>query len=267
MSRTVGDHRPDVNLCAECSQEFPGDAVVCSACFAQQAHARARSERLLKDTADNLLAVRTSLQQERAKTQRLEKVKRAFQVMLEDAIQADVTIYTGGEETRCHRAILASRSPVFRAMFEHELKEKTSASIRVDDISTPAMRGLLGFLYTGEHDPTILSDHGLAMLAAAHKYDVPDLKLACEIAVAASLGADVGAASAVETLLLARMYDAQRVKRACLDCIARNLQQFAFTEEFRSLVMSRDDPELLLELFQASAQVQMGGERGGGDAP
>lgn len=45
----------------------------------------------------------------------------------------------------------ASRSPVFKAMFEHELKEKTCALIHVADVPTPAMRALLLYLYTGSY--------------------------------------------------------------------------------------------------------------------
>lgn len=48
----------------------------------------------------------------------------------------------------------ASRSPVFRAMFEHELQEKTCAHIRVADVPTPAMRALLLYLYMGKGVPS-----------------------------------------------------------------------------------------------------------------
>lgn len=39
---------------------------------------------------------------------------------------------------------------MFKAMFEHELKEKTCALIHVADVPTSAMRALLLYLYTGK---------------------------------------------------------------------------------------------------------------------
>lgn len=249
MSRTVGENHSNINICYECSQICEGDVTYCHSCYDQRCRSDFENEQRLRTAEANLLVVEANLQRERAKSQRLETVGRAFRSMLEEGTHGDVTIYTGEDRTVGHRAILASRSPVFRAMFEHELKEKTSAVIRVDDIPTAAMRGLLLFLYTGEHDTKAMNEYGLFMLAAAHKYDVPELKRVCEAAVSAN----VSPHSAVETLLHARLYDAPRVKAACLECIARNLREVAFTDDFRSIVLSKDDPELVLEIIQTLA--------------
>lgn len=251
MSRTVGESEShsNISICYECSQICEGDVTYCHLCFDQRCQSDSSNEQRLRSTEAKWAIAEASLHKERSKTQRLETVGRSFRNMLEEGIHGDVTIYTGDDRTVGHRAILACRSPVFRAMFEHELKEKTSAVIRVDDIPTPAMRGLLLFLYTGEHDTKAMNEYGLSMLAAAHKYDVPELKRVCEAAVSANVSPN----SVVETLFHARLYDAPRVKKACLECIARNLKEVAFTEDFRLAVLSKDDPELVLEIIQALA--------------
>lgn len=89
----------------------------------------------------------------------------------------------------------------------------------------------------------------MALLAAAHKYDIPDLKRVCETAVASM----VLPFNALETLHQARLYDANWVKKACVECIARNVKQVAFTDELRSLIYRNEDPEAVLEIIQSIA--------------
>ena len=92
----------------------------------------------------------------------------------------------------------------------------------------------------------------MALLAAAHKYDIPDLKRVCETAVASA----VQSHNVLETLHQARLYDATWVKKACVECIARNLKQVFCTDEFRSLIFRNDDPEAVLDIFQSIAALQ-----------
>ena len=50
--------------------------------------------------------------------------------MLQEGILTDITINADDGSIRAHRAILAVRSPVFRSMFSHDLKEKELSSTR-----------------------------------------------------------------------------------------------------------------------------------------
>lgn len=92
----------------------------------------------------------------------------------------------------------------------------------------------------------------MALLTAAHKYDIPDLKRVCEMAVATS----VHPSNVLEILQQARLYDAPLVKKACAECIAQNLRQVAYVEEFRNLVYRNDDPEAILDIIQTIAGPQ-----------
>lgn len=94
-----------------------------------------------------------------------------------------------------------------------------------------------------------MKQHGMALLAAAHKYDIPDLKRVCETAVADA----VQPYNALETLQQARMYDANWLKKACVECIGRNAKQVAFTEELRRYIFKGEDPEAVLEIIQSIA--------------
>ncbi|KAG6545688.1 hypothetical protein Mapa_012873 [Marchantia paleacea] len=240
----------DMNICFQCGLVCENSVSYCHSCYEQRSESDFRNEQRWRNAESDLQVVEANLQKERSLTQRLEATLASYREMLLQGIHADVTIETGDtDKTPAHRAILASRSPVFKAMFEHELKEKTCAVIRVADVPTPAMRALLLYIYTGDHDTKALQEHGMALLAAAHKYDIPDLKRVCETAVASM----VLPFNALETLHQARLYDANWVKKACVECIARNVKQVAFTDELRSLIFRNEDPEAVLEIIQSIA--------------
>lgn len=243
----------DLSMCFQCGNLIENTVTYCHTCYDLRSESDFRNEQRWRNLESNLLAVEADLQKERAATKRLEGTLQSFRHMLLQGIHADVTIETGEfDKTPAHRAVLASRSPVFRAMFEHELKEKTCACIHVADVPTPAMRALLLYLYTGDHDAKVMKEHGMALLTAAHKYDIPDLKRVCETAVANA----VQPSNVLEILHQARLYDATWVKKACIECIAQNLKQVAFTKEFRNLVYRNDDPEAILDIIQSIAALQ-----------
>jgi len=65
--------------------------------------------------------------------------------MLEDGHLCDITLLAGEERTevRCHRFILASRSPVFHAMFCGSLPEKDV--VEIPDIEPDVLRKAVRF--------------------------------------------------------------------------------------------------------------------------
>ncbi|KAG0573560.1 hypothetical protein KC19_VG188400 [Ceratodon purpureus] len=141
----------DLIMCHQCGNLIENNVTYCHACYDMRSDSDFRNEQRWGNLESDLVVLAADLQKERAATKRLEETLQSFRKMLLQGIHADVTIETGEfDKTPAHRAVLASRSPVFKAMFEHELQEKTCAHIRVADVPTPAMRALLLYLYTGE---------------------------------------------------------------------------------------------------------------------
>lgn len=63
----------------------------------------------------------------------------------------DLTIVCAkGQELSAHKLILAARSPVFSAMFEHDTKEAQEGKIVLSDTPVEVFSELLYFLYTGK---------------------------------------------------------------------------------------------------------------------
>lgn len=86
---------------------------------------------------------------------------------------SDVTLSVSGREFQAHKAILAgnylllscawlmriiinnvftillARSPVFAAMFEHEMEERKQNRVAITDVDHEVLREMLRFIYTG----------------------------------------------------------------------------------------------------------------------
>lgn len=62
---------------------------------------------------------------------------------------SDVTISANGREFKAHKAILAARSPMFRGMFSHDMKETKYNRVDVPDVDPDVLQEMLRFIYTG----------------------------------------------------------------------------------------------------------------------
>ncbi|XP_062098149.1 BTB/POZ domain-containing protein At4g08455-like isoform X1 [Humulus lupulus] len=77
-----------------------------------------------------------------------------------------------------HKAVLVSRSPVFKAMLENEMEESRSSTIKINDVSYEALRAFVNYLYTAEAS---LNEHmAYSLVVLAEKYQVNHLKTYCE---------------------------------------------------------------------------------------
>ncbi|KAK7795570.1 hypothetical protein U0070_010190 [Myodes glareolus] len=58
----------------------------------------------------------------------------------ENSSFTDCCLGVDGQEFRAHKAILAARSPVFRAMFEHDMEESRKSRIEIHDLELKSSR-------------------------------------------------------------------------------------------------------------------------------
>jgi len=80
-----------------------------------------------------------------------------FASLLESGILSDVRLVAKnqpGTEFNVHKAILASRSPVFAAMFTSNLKKKKKNSDRLEiaDVTADVLQQMLRFVYSNQLD-------------------------------------------------------------------------------------------------------------------
>ncbi|XP_010243844.1 PREDICTED: BTB/POZ domain-containing protein At1g21780-like [Nelumbo nucifera] len=169
---------------------------------------------------------------------------RCLSRMLDEVIHADITINTADGTLRAHKAILSASSPVFQSMFLHNLKEKESSTIDIEDMSLESCTALLSYLY-GTIKQEDFWKHRLALLGAANKYDITDLKEACE----ESLLEDINSSNVLERLQEAWLYQLNKLKKGCMTYLFDFGKIYDVRDEISSF-FRHADRELVVEMFQ-----------------
>ncbi|KAM6579243.1 hypothetical protein CsatA_003017 [Cannabis sativa] len=174
----------------------------------------------------------------------MQNTLRCLSRMLDESIHTDVTIHAVGGTLSAHKAILSASSPVFHSMFHHNLMEKESSTIHIEDMSVDSCMALLSYLY-GTIKQMDFWEHRVALLGAASKYDIADLQDACE----ESLMEDINSGNVLKRLEEAWLYQLKKLKKGC----------FMYLFEFGKIYDIRDevnefmrcaDRELVIEMFQ-----------------
>lgn len=157
----------------------------------------------------------------------------------------DMIIKCEDKELKVHKAILASQSPVFRAMFEVDMKEKQSGVTEVSGVTPAAMSDLVTYLYTGIA-PNLNTLAG-ELLDVADKYDLPPLLSMCEN----ELGNKIKETSVIERLILADLHGRTSLKRACLEFVRLNSAQVFQTSEWADFKDQKDQyASLYVEILE-----------------
>ena len=130
--------------------------------------------------------------------------------MRKNATLADMTIVCDGDKFPVQKAILAARSDVFAANFNHkDTLENMQKEIVIEDLDKLTMDVFLSFIY-GAVLPKDLSFEELAkLLKAADKYHVPNLVDVC----AMKLKEKINSENAVLGAVVGSVYRKQELKR------------------------------------------------------
>lgn len=163
--------------------------------------------------------------------------------MLTEGIHTDIIINTSDGSVEAHRAVLAARSPVFRSMFSHDLKEKELSTINICDMSIEACHALLNYIYGNIQHEEFMT-HRLSLLRAADKYDISDLKEACH----ESLLEDIDAKNVLDRLQNASLYQLPKLKTSCMQYLVKFGKIFDIRDDFSAFLLCAER-ELIAEIF------------------
>lgn len=134
----------------------------------------------------------------------------------------EVQIQCGYKVFDCHQFMLSARSPVFRAMFQAEMKEKRNKMVNVKDVDPDVFSEMLTFIYTGKYpNPDNLAR---SLLASADKYQMELLKTIC---------VEKLCENCVDFLVMGDMHQAEGLKKFSLDFIAKNVATICQTDGWK----------------------------------
>ncbi|PUZ49984.1 hypothetical protein GQ55_6G022900 [Panicum hallii var. hallii] len=146
--------------------------------------------------------------------------------LLDQQDRTDVAFDVRGEVFRAHKAVLATRSPVFMAELYGGMKEEGMERIAIDDIQPVVFGALIRFIYTdvlvlpGDLEGDDYKEMVRHLLEAADRYGMDRMKVMCESILCRSLDA-----STVETTLaLADQHYCTALKDVCLQFMSLGLE-------------------------------------------
>lgn len=159
--------------------------------------------------------------------------------LIDDPEFSDVTFIIEGRAVHSHRAILATRSDHFRAMFTSGMRESREHEITLQHMRVPVFLALLEYIYVDAVN--VGAEMALELFAAADLYTLDRLKGLCEIVVQKNIDVE----NAAVLFQSADELHSSRLREICLSFIVRHFDQVTKTDGFASL--SRD---LILDVLQ-----------------
>ncbi|XP_049946545.1 poly [ADP-ribose] polymerase tankyrase-1-like [Schistocerca serialis cubense] len=163
----------------------------------------------------------------------------ALAALLDGGDGALVTLVAGETRVAAHRAVLAAASPVFAAMFAHDMLEASCGQVSIDDVEGPVLRLLVAYTYTLQAPQ--LPDTAAQLLSAADKYGLSALKAACERQLISQLAVETAAATAVTA-----------VRHSCPDATRAAV---AFIKDHLQVMATRGWADAVLEYPQEVIEV------------
>ncbi|KAF8771103.1 TD and POZ domain-containing protein 4 [Argiope bruennichi] len=135
----------------------------------------------------------------------------------DDKTLSDVSLRAGTVSFPVHKLILSSRSPVFKAMFTKDMKEKTSTCIDIPDMDADTLHQLLFYIYENKLQK-LTWEMAANLFEAADRYGIMDLSEKCS----KFLKSNLSESNVCDILVLADMHHDENLRKSVLDFIQKN---------------------------------------------
>ncbi|CAL8997054.1 unnamed protein product [Prunus brigantina] len=133
----------------------------------------------------------------------------------------------------------------FCAMFENEMEESLSGTIKTGDVSYGTLHAFVNYLYTAEVgclDQQLACD----LLVMADKYQVQHLKDLCQKFLVSNLNWD----NSLSTYTFAHQHNAKQIINLALTLITGNMDKLTTREEY-AFSLKEKDPRLVFGIYDA----------------
>ncbi|XP_034675623.1 BTB/POZ domain-containing protein At4g08455 [Vitis riparia] len=240
-SESETETETELMRCISCREDYSRiDAGTCKECYEEASETEEELKREIEELKAKVAFLRCSSPLDHSH-------RRSF---------SDVVLVASSDDSAAsaapvpaHKSVLASRSPVFKAMLENEMEESLSGTIKISDVSYEALRCFVNYLYTAEAclDEPMACD----LLVLAEKYQVKHLKAYCEKFMVSKLNWD----NSVISFAFAHQHNAKLLIDAALSVITDNMDKLTKREEYIELV--EKDPRLVVEIYEAYLSKQV----------
>ncbi len=140
-----------------------------------------------------------------------------------------------------HIAILTARSPVFAAMFNHQMEETKTGRVTIKDVQKDIFKELLHYIYLGRTEMPLTEKTAQPLFEAANKYDIEVLKEEC----VDFLLTCIRLKNAITLLIWAHFHSIDRLKDAILKFITEHGRQICEQDDWKMLVENHHDLTLM----------------------
>ena len=165
----------------------------------------------------------------------------------------DFVIVCNGEKVFCHKIVLASCSPVFKAMMKSDMKEKRNDETNLDIFSLNTVQKLVEFFYKKQIPSSVRVEEILGeatdyaeLLHAADYLQVPLLKNICEF----SLLNKMTLKSAIQYYKVAKLYNAETLMEKSRKLIIFGKYELMQMEGFIDKLRDLNDMDLMIDILK-----------------
>ncbi|XP_057367357.1 uncharacterized protein LOC130688395 isoform X2 [Daphnia carinata] len=156
-----------------------------------------------------------------------------------EQIYCDVQFaFRGEQQIGGHRNILATRSPVFAALFQNDLEEKTTGQVKIEDCELDVFKQFLHYIYSGRILTPLTDANAQSLFVVADKYDIQDLKEECITFLLTCVKMN----NVVGLLVWSHLYSVEALKEVVLTFIDHNGKEICFLKDWEEL--AKNYPEL-----------------------
>ncbi|KAF8770997.1 speckle-type POZ protein-like [Argiope bruennichi] len=166
----------------------------------------------------------------------------------EDGTLSAVSMRADSETFPAHKIILSSRSPVFKATFTNDMREKASKCIDMPDVDAATLRHLLSYIYTNKM-PEVEWDEAVDLFRAADKYELLELKKQCSSIIMSN----ISRTNIYVLLSLADTHNEEELYKAVPNFVSRNSDVFK-SETWKTFKW--ENPELAMEAMERKIYIK-----------
>ncbi|GFV18969.1 TD and POZ domain-containing protein 3 [Trichonephila clavipes] len=162
-----------------------------------------------------------------------ETLKGDFLTLYTEGTLSDIKVCTESKSFPAHTAVLCARSPVFKAMFSNDMKEKIKGSVDIVDLDDDTVSRMLLYMYTDSVED-LQWESALRLYEAADKYEILSLRKKCS----AFLADHLTPAYAGDALVLADRHQDNNFKQVVQNYILDRKECVFLSEEWKILLVN-----------------------------